>query len=198
MSNKLKRFGIITGYTLLGLYVLFLALPLVLSPIANSYKGDIEKIVKESTGFDAKVDKLSVVTSWNLSVGAKVGEVFLSLPNSKTPFFSAKNVGGKLALLPVLARKIRIDSVFADDITADIAIKKDGNLLLLDYLPKSEVKNEVSTEPMTLPLGIRLSNHLPNVSVKSYKLGVSDVVTNKTYFVDGSNLKVSDFILDKS
>ena len=197
MSNKLKRFGIVTGYTLLGLYVLFLALPLVLSPIANSYKGDIEKIVKESTGFDAKVDKLSVVTSWNLSVGAKVGEVSLSLPNSKTPFFSAKNVGGKLALLPVLARKIRIDSVFADDITADIAIKKDGNLLLLDYLPKSEVKKEVSTEPMTLPLGIRLSNHLPNVSVKSYKFGVSDVVTNKTYFVDGSNLKVSDFILDK-
>lgn len=197
MSNKLKRFGIITGYTLLGLYVLFLALPLVLSPIANSYKGDIEKIVKESTGFDAKVDKLSVVTSWNLSVGAKVGEVSLSLPNSKTPFFSAKNVGGKLALLPVLARKIRIDSVFADDITADIAIKKDGNLLLLDYLPKSEVKKEVSTEPMTLPLGIKLSNHLPNISVKSYKFGVSDVVTNKTYFVDGSNLKVSDFILDK-
>ena len=42
MSNILKKFGIITGYTLLGLYVLFLALPLVLSPIANSYKGDIE------------------------------------------------------------------------------------------------------------------------------------------------------------
>ncbi len=197
MSNKLKRFGIITGYTLLGLYVLFLALPLVLSPIANSYKGDIEKIVKESTGFEAKVDKISVVTSWNLTAGAKVGEVSLSLPNSKTPFFAAKNVGGKLALLPVLARKIRIDSVFADDITADIAIKKDGNLLLLDYLPKSDGKKEVSTEPMALPLGIKLSNHLPNVSVKSYKFGVSDVVTNKTYFVDGSNFKVSDFILDK-
>lgn len=197
MSNKLKRFGIITGYTLLGLYVLFLALPLVLSPIANSYKGDIEKIVKESTGFETKVDKISVVTSWNLSAGAKVGEISLSLPNSKAPFFSAKNVGGKLALLPIFARKIRIDSVFADDITADIAIKKDGNLLLLDYLPDSEGKKEVSTEPMTLPLGIKLSNHLPNVRVKSYKLGVSDVVTNKTYFVDGSNLKVSDFILDK-
>ena len=49
MSNKLKRFGIVTGYTLLGLYVLFLALPLALSPIANSYKADVEKIVKEST-----------------------------------------------------------------------------------------------------------------------------------------------------
>ena len=145
MSNKLKRFGIITGYTLLGLYVLFLALPLVLSPIANSYKGDIEKIVKESTGFETKVDKISVVTSWNLSAGAKVGEISLSLPNSKAPFFSAKNVGGKLALLPILARKIRIDSVFADDITADIAIKKDGNLLLLDYLQDSEGKKEVST-----------------------------------------------------
>lgn len=197
MSNNLKRFGIITGYTLLGVYVLFLALPLILSPIANSYKGEIEKIVKESTGFETKVDKISVVTSWNLSAGAKVGEVSLSLPNSKTPFFSAKNVGGKLALLPILARKIRIDSVFADDITADIAIKKDGNLLLMDYLPNSEVKKDVSTEPMTLPLGIKLSNHLPNIRVKSYKFGVSDVVTNKTYFVDGSNLKVSDFVLDK-
>ena len=65
MNDKLKRVGIITGYTLLGLYALFLALPLILSPIANSYKGDIEKIVEESTGFEAKIDKLSVVTSWN-------------------------------------------------------------------------------------------------------------------------------------
>ena len=196
MSNKLKRFGIVTGYTLLGLYVLFLALPLALSPIANSYKADVEKIVKESTGFEANIDKISVVTSWNLSAGAKVSEISLSLPNSKTPFFSAKNVGGKLALLPILARKIQIDSVFADDITADIAIKKDGNPLLMDSLPK-QTEEQASSEPMTLPLGIKLSNHLPNVNVKSYKLGVSDAITGKSYFVDGSDLKVSDFVLDK-
>ena len=162
MSNKFKRFGIFTGYTLLGLYVLFLALPLILSPIANSYKSDIEKIIKESTGFEAKVDKISVVTSWNLSAGAKVGEISLALPNSNDPFFSAKNVGGKLALLPISARKIQIDSVFADSLNADIVVKKDGNFLILDSLPKSNSET-TSSESVGLPLGIKLSNHMPNV-----------------------------------
>ena len=196
MSNKFKRFGIFTGYTLLGLYVLFLALPLILSPIANSYKSDIEKIIKESTGFEAKVDKISVVTSWNLSAGAKVGEISLALPNSNEPFFSAKNVGGKLALLPILARKIQIDSVFADSLNADIVVKKDGNFLILDSLPKS-TSNSTTSESVGLPLGIKLSNHLPNVNVQAYKFALVDDVTKKDYFIEGENLKVSDFVLDK-
>ena len=54
---------------------------------------------------------------WCMFGGAKVGEISLTLPNSKKSFFSAKNVGGKLALLPIFARKIQIDSVFADNIS---------------------------------------------------------------------------------
>ena len=202
MSNKIKKISIVLGYVLLGLYVLFLALPLIVSPIVNSYKADIEKIITDSIGFKTKIEKISVVTSWNLAVGAKLGEISLSLPESDTPFFTAKNVGGKLALLPILVKKIQIDSVFADDVVADIAIKKDGNILLLDYLPKSE--GVTSSEAVdSLPLGLKLSNRLPNVLVKSYKLGVSDVSTKRSYFIKNSDakkfkgLKITDFVLDK-
>lgn len=196
MCNKLKKAWITFGAVVVALYLLFLALPIVLSPIANSYKSDIEKLVKESTGFDAKLGDISVVTGWNLSAGAKVKNISLTLPNAKEPFFSAENVGTRLALLPMLVRKIQIDNVFANDISADISVKNDGNLLLMDYLKPSDNKDE-SSEKFVLPLGFKLSNHLPNVSVKTYKFGVSDDLSGKKYFVEGEKLKVSDFVLDK-
>ena len=60
------------GVTLLSLYILFLILPLILSPIANSYSSQVEDIIKTTTGFDAKIEGLGVVTSPKLSAGVKV------------------------------------------------------------------------------------------------------------------------------
>ena len=71
-NEKLKKACIITGSTLVGLYALFLISPLVLSPIVNSYSGQVKDIIKTSTGFDAELDGLGVVTAPNLSAGVKI------------------------------------------------------------------------------------------------------------------------------
>lgn len=44
--NKTKKVWITIGSTLLGLYILFLISPLVLSPVIDSYSDEIEDTLK--------------------------------------------------------------------------------------------------------------------------------------------------------
>lgn len=194
-NSNLKKFGKIFGFTILGLYILFLILPVILTPIANSYSGQVEDIIKSSTGFDAKISGLGIVTSPKLSAGVKVKEFALSVPASEAPFFKAENFNFKLALLPLIIKKVQIDEVSVKSVDGEIYVKKDGNLQVLDYLQQPENQ---SGEPMTsLPCGFKLSNHLPNLGAKKYKLAFVDAEDNKSYFVEGENFKVRDFILNK-
>lgn len=194
-NSNLKKFGKVFGVTLLSLYILFLILPLILSPIANSYSSQVEDIIKTTTGFDAKIEGLGVVTSPKLSAGVKVKDFTLSVPASEKPFIAADNFQFKLALLPLLIKKVQIDEISVKSVDGEILVKKDGNLQVLDYLPKTDNQ---SAEPMTsLPYGLKLSNHLPNLSAKKYKLAFVDANDNKSYFVEGEKLKVRDFVLNK-
>lgn len=192
-NNKLKKSGIIVGTVLAVLYVLFLLSPFVVSPIIDSYSDSIEDSLKTATGFDVDLDNIAFTTGWNLSAGVKAKNIALTIPGAEEPFFKAENAGGRIALLPFLAKKIQIDSVFAKNIDGEFGVKNDGNFLALDYLPK----NEQASEPFELPFGLKLSNHLPNINIKNYKLSLLDIKTDKTYYLEGADLKVSDFILDK-
>ena len=118
MDNKLKKILIWTGSILAGAYLLFLISPVIFSPILDSYSDEIEDTLTKTAGFDVDLDDLSVVTSWNLAVGVKVKKITLSSPVDKKEFFSAENAGGKISLLPLIVRKIQIDSVFADKMMA--------------------------------------------------------------------------------
>ena len=194
MKNILK--GLTIPFVAVAiLYLLFLILPILASPFLNSQAKNVEELIKQSAGFDAKVEKISLVTSWNFSVGAKVGNLELSIPQEKEPFLQAQNVGIKMSILPILARKIQLDSLFADDVFANVVIKEDGTLLLMDSLPKTE---ESSPESFELPLGLRLSNRLPDVKVGSYLLAMTDRRTSRQYTMQGENFRITNFVLDKS
>lgn len=194
MDNKLKKILIWTGSILAGAYLLFLISPVIFSPILDSYSDEIEDTLTKTAGFDVDLDDLSVVTSWNLAVGVKVKKITLSSPVDKKEFFSAENAGGKISLLPLIVRKIQIDSVFADKIDGDFVVKNDGEFLLMDYLPEN---NQTASKSEPLPFGFKLSNHLPDITLKQYNIAFCDQPTSKLYYIEGSNFKIRDFILDK-
>lgn len=195
--NTLKKAGIGTVVTLGSLYVLFLAAPLFLSPILNSHSADISKMAEDAIGLKLKLDKMKIVTTPKLTAGVKIGHTELLLPNDES-ILSAGNAQLKLALLPILAGKIRIDAVGADNIKANLKVQKDGKFLLENYLPKEEEQQAQPSVPMTgLPLGIKLSNHLPDIHVKNYDIIFVDMPTNKAYSISGEKIDISDFILNK-
>ena len=194
MNNKLRK-TLYTASVVIGiLYIIFLALPLVVTPILRNYQTQITETVKTASGFDTEIEKLSFTTSWNLRAGIKAEKFALSIPSQDKPFFYSKDIGGNLSLLPLLFKKIQLGSLSAKEINTNIGIKKDGSLLALDYIPQT---NEPEAKPFVLPFGLKLSNKLPDVKINKYNLALTDLPTNKTYYTQGENFKISDFTLDK-
>lgn len=200
-KEMLKKTGIISGSIILAIYVLFLVVPLFLNGIAASCGHFITSTVKDTTGFVVKFENIRFVTTPKLTAGIKIGHFTAALPDGDV-MLSLDNAYGKISLLPLLIKRIEIDTIGADNVSASLKVKKDGKFLLEDYLPKNE--SPVNTDaadtqaPMTeLPLGLKLSNHLPDIHVKSYKLGFVDIPTNDEYYIQGNNFKIKDFILNR-
>ncbi|MBR6301556.1 hypothetical protein IKR55_02335, partial [bacterium] len=192
--NKLKKCGIFLCSFIIVLYALFLLAPVIVSPILNAKRDMITSIIKENTGFKAELSGITLVTSWNFAAGIKVKEIKIAVPDSEKPFFYAKDTGVKLSLIPVLRKKVQLDSLFSDSVYADIIVKKDGRLQLLDYLPEQKNKPKKSFD---MPFGLKLSNNLPSIYVNSYRLAVIDMRTDRSYFMEGEDFKVTNFVLDK-
>jgi len=190
-----KKIGIITGSVFAGLYILFLALPLALSPIANSYCEEIEQQIKTSTGLEAHISGLGVTASPKLALGLKVKDFDVFVSNDKTPVVEIDDAKADLRLLPLIFKKVRLGNITAEEINVNIVLKKDGMPEILDYLSKQNDQN-----PQTIsafPFGLKLSNHLPNVYFDEYQLTFIDKETKKSYYIDGDDLKITDFILNK-
>lgn len=200
MKKFLKYTGITIGVILIGLYLLFLAAPIFLNGIANSYSSEITKIFEDATGFKLKLGEIKILTTPKLTAGGIVEHIELALPTGEA-FFTADNVQAKLSLFPIFAKRIEIDMAGADNINVNLKIKKDGKFLLEDYLVKSdETQNNTETKKNTmtsLPFGFKLSNHLPNIIVNNYNISFIDIATDKAYSIYGNNILVSDFILNK-
>ena len=70
--------------------------------------------------------------------------------------------------------------------------------MLEDFLPQAEKSDEAAQPAMTsLPLGLKLSNHLPDIKINNYNISFIDAVTDKSYSISGDTFSVKDFILDK-
>lgn len=194
MNKKTKKILSFVLIITLGLYAFFLLSPLVVTPILRRQEGIITELVKKSTGLEMTLKDLSFTTSWNLAVGVKAKNITLQIPSNESKVFEADNIGGNLELLPILIRKIQLGKIYAKNISANLDIKKDGSLLVVDYFPQNE---EPVKETFTLPFGLKLSNKLPNVKIDKYNLSAVDLMTSKKYSLIGENLKITDFILDK-
>lgn len=194
-----KKSGIIAGSIILGIYALFLILPLFLGGIANSCGHYLTKMIEDSTGFKVKFENVKIVTTPKLTVGAKIGHLSAALPNGDE-FLAVNNAQGKISLLPLLIKKVEIDMIGADDISANLKVRNDGKFLIEEYIPQQNENEETgeTAAPVTgLPMGLKLSNHLPDIHVKNYKILFNDMPTNKNYYIEGEKLNVSDFIINK-
>lgn len=211
MNNKLfwKRAGITVLSVAAGAYVVFLCAPLLLSPIIETYIPQIKNIIHETTGLESELNNVKVVTTPKLTAGLKVGKFALLEPDN-TEIFSADDFQVKMSLLPLLARQIRIDAVQLKNAKANILINKDGSFAVQKYfsptptptLPVGE--GTASTQPLAqgaeesfkLPLGLKLSSHLPDIRIGGYDITVTDGIDK--YTLNGSKTEITDFILNKS
>ena len=197
MKEFFKYLGITVLSIIILSYILFLIVPFFLSGIANSYSEQISKTIEASYGFKIKIENIKIVTTPKLTAGASAGHIEAALPNGEQ-FLMADNVQGKISLLPLILRKIEIDMLGAENANINLKIKKDGKFLLEEFMPKTGNSEEEAQPPMlSLPFGLKLSNHLPDIKVFNYNISFIDAVTDKSYSISGEEFSIKDFILDK-
>lgn len=198
--NLLKKVGIILAGIIGAIYLLFLVLPFVVTPIVNSYLPMVNSEIKKTTGFTSKLEDFRVVTTPKLTVGARLGKIELFTPDNKE-IVEAKDLAVKISLLPILARRIEIDLVQIGNIDLNLGINKDGSFEIEKYFvqPASDSKKveEAEPTPIALPFGLRLSNHLPDIKIGGFDIELVDLLTGKKYEFEGDKTEITDFILNK-
>ncbi len=201
--NFLKKAGIITAGTIGAIYAIFLLAPFIVSPIVNSYIPMVNDEIKKATGLNSKIEDFRIVTTPKLTVGAKLGKFAILTPQNKE-IFEAENFAVKMSLIPLLAKKIEIDLVQVESVDLKLGLNNDGSFELEKYLPvqvepvKNETEENKQVEPINLPLGLRLSNHLPDIKIGGYDIEFVDLSTGKKYEIEGDKTEITDFVLNKS
>lgn len=197
MNKKtLAKLGITVGSLIAGAYVVFLASPLVLNPIINSYSPDIVNEIKKASGLDAKLEGVKLVTTPKLTAGLKVQKFVLLTPTNEQ-VFGADDFQVKMSLLPILAKQIRVDAVQLKNADVYLKFNKDGSLEAAKYLPETEEPENVQEpQEFKLPFGLKLSNNLPDIRVGGYNVTLTDGVDN--YVISGDKTEITDFVLNKS
>ncbi|MBQ7126269.1 AsmA family protein [bacterium] len=202
--NFIKKLFVFIGIFLVSIYLIFLLLPFIISPVLNSYIPKINEEIKKTTGFITEIEGFSILTTPKLTVGAKVNKFLLNSPKDEN-IVSAKNIQAKISLIPLLAKKIEIDIIKADDVDIKINLLKDGSFEIEKYLVKEEkeenalsekdIQNSQSNE---LPFGIKLSDKMPDIKINAYKLAFIDSSNREEYTIEGDKIYITKFVLNKS
>lgn len=190
----------IIAVSAVALYLLFLGLPLVLNSAVKSYIPQIVKEIKKTSGLDAEIDTIRLVTTPKLTAGLKVKKLVVKTPDSSS-LFEFDDFSVKMSLISLLSKKIEIDAVNLADAQIILKVNKDGSFDIEKYIPQtqeeqSESEKNTQTEIEPLPFGLKLSDKLPDIHIGKYTITITDG-TDK-YAVFGNKTDITDFIFNKS
>ena len=194
------KIGITLISVVLVIYGLFLLAPFVISPMVNGYAPKLSEEVHKLTGLSTELNGFKLVTTPKLTVGVKVDKFALLTPDKKE-IMRADEFAVKMSLLPILAKNIRADIISLKNLDINLVVNKDGSFEIEKYFPKEEnddkTEPQEQKEPQYLPLGLKLSNHLPNIKVGGYKVSFIDGSNGKTYDIKGNKTEITDFVINK-
>lgn len=126
MGKLFKVLGIFIGVVVLLLVVAIVVLPMVVDP--NDFKGEIVERVHEQTGRELKIagDLNLSVFPW---IGIQVDGVELSNARGfgESPFALVKRAAVRVKLMPLLGKKLEVDTIELDGVALNLAKKSDGS-----------------------------------------------------------------------
>ena len=122
-------------YALLALVVLALAAIAFIAATfdPNTYKGEIEALVKERTGRTLKFHGDIGLAFWP-SIGARVGKVTLSRRASANDFAAIESAHVAVAVLPLLRGEVQVDQISIAGLKASVIRAKGGRFDFEDLL----------------------------------------------------------------
>lgn len=144
----------------------------------------IEKIFKEKTTADLRIDNLKFDTYGDFSFGLSADKLVISTKSGKE-IIDADKVILKTYIFPLLFKNIDIKSIKADSIELDAQRYKDGRYNFEDLLFKSNKKI----------FRVKMKNTRFNLS--KYNIHFRDDLLDKNIRIKGSYFKIASFTMDK-
>lgn len=103
----------------------------------NDYKAQLIRLVKEKKQRTLRLDS-DIRLTFFPNLGADLGKVSLSEPNSDKTFAELDGAHVSLALWPLLARRVVVDEVRIDGLKVELIKTRDGHSNIDDLLGKNE------------------------------------------------------------
>jgi len=193
--KKYKKALVYITSIIVALYAIFLfVLPNVIN--LNNYKKDIQKIVYNISKLNFDFENIKIVTTPTLKAGINAKGLKLTYPNGKQ--IATLNQGTvKVSLLPLLLAKLQVSDILIDSPSLSLTMQKNGQLDILEYITKNVVTTNSQDQSTPQELPIKISEKLPIVIIKNYKLSLLDDKSKSKISINGELLVLDDAIINK-
>ncbi|MGE5526425.1 MAG: AsmA family protein [Rhodospirillaceae bacterium] len=146
----------------------------------NAYKPQIIALVKEKTQRTLRLDGDIRLAFWP-SIGAEVGRMSLSEPNSDKPFAAMESARVSLKVIPLLSRNYVVDELTIKGLRASIVRGKGGATNVDDLLGKEEPKESKPQQQVKFDIA--------HVALDNADVEYRDDTTGARYALSGLTLK---------
>lgn len=202
----MNKFWKTAGYALLGLVVcIYLVFLLVLPHVVdlNTYKPQLQKIVKENSGLTVDFDSVNLITSPLLEAGVKAKNLKVKLPDNSV-IFSADSIKTKLFLPALLKMSVRISVFDVDSPNLNVEIidgqKFKAAKVYEDIINKQREERRLNPPKLmtedadSLPFDIsKIKIFVPSVKLNNYKVVIDDTKASHKLTLKGEKLKFGYF-----
>ena len=198
----MKLFLKILGYTLLSIVILVYLGFLFVLPNAvdlNKYIPDLQKIVKEQTNLDLKLENVKIITTPLLGAGIKTENISVKMPDGSL-LFSADSLKTRVSIPSALLLTVKVSCLEIENPFVNLEIAEDNVdykivKLIEDILNANKEKTlgeeKIATNTWFNPEWIRIK--VPCAKLKNYKVLVTDLKTKHYLNLHGEELRAGYF-----
>ena len=200
----MKKFLKIIGVLLIGITViLYLSFLFILPKKVdlNAYKHEIQKIVRENTGFNIDFDNVDVITTPLLEAGLKTKDIKVTLPDGSV-LLSADTFKTKVFLPSLLLLSVRVSEVEINSPEINLEIvnseKYKAAKVYEDLVNKKREQKRLGLieqkEPTQPPFDIsKIKIFVPSVKLNNYKVKIDDTKVSHKLTINGNQIKAGYF-----
>lgn len=160
-----------------------LAIPNIIN--LAKHEDTIIKIFNSKTGANLSIEKFSLKTYPDFSVGLTANDINISEKKTKKSIIDAENVYVRIPLLPLILRQIDIKTINAKNLTLDISRDKAGKYNIEKIIFKSDKKI------------FKTKFKEAKCTLTNYYIDFNDEKLSKKYNIKGNYFNVNDFTMKK-
>ena len=150
----------------------------------NDYKDIVIEKVEKETGFKLSCEDVSFQRSFSPYLNIKLYHTLLLYPNEEV-FLKLKDAELKVQLLPLLFKQVVVKDAKLIRPIINITLYKDNTTSLQKYVDLTKKNNSSN---------FAINKFVSDTICERYKLKIYDEKLNKTFYLEGDNLVVKDFV----